>query len=81
MVLIIRRIHPSGTNIETSGGQALVPIIKHIQTIENNKNINKRKNLKKWNAEYSQNSEKQTSSVPYQDNLKTTLDKNYDEPL
>jgi hypothetical protein len=33
-------VHNS-TNIETSSGQALVSINKHIQTIENNKNINK----------------------------------------
>ena len=38
-------LYPSRTNIETSNGQALVSINKHIQTIENNKNLNKRQNF------------------------------------
>ena len=34
-------LYQSHTNIETSSGQALVPINKHIQTIKNNTNGNK----------------------------------------
>ena len=64
---------------ETSNGQALVSINKHIQTIENNKNLNKQLFLKNLNN--SKTVEKQKSTVPYRDNLKTSSDKNYDEPL
>lgn len=72
--------------IETSSGQALVPIYKHIQTIEN---INKQENLKNSELENFENENKQVSKactersrgVPYQDNLKTTKNKNYNEPL
>ena len=78
-------LYLSRTKIETSTGQALVPINKHIQTIENPKNINKRQFLENSNSE---NEDKQKSafaersqSIPYQDNLKTSSDKNYDEPL
>ena len=74
-------LYPSRTNIETSSGQALVSINKHIQTIENNKNINKRENFKKSNSQNSETESKQDGAVPYQDNLKTSSDKNYDEPL
>lgn len=74
-------LYPSRTEIETSDGQALVSINKHIQTIENNKNLNKRKNLKNSNSKNFKTNEKQTATVPYQDNLKTSSDKNYDEPL
>lgn len=78
-------LYPSNTKIETSTGQALVSINKQIQTIENTKNINKRQFLENSNSE---NDDKQKSacaercqSIPYQDNLKTSSDKNYDEPL
>ncbi|TXN34988.1 hypothetical protein FVB32_10345 [Flagellimonas hymeniacidonis] len=71
-------LYSSRTKIETSNGQALVPINKHIQTIENNKNLNKRQILENSNTE---NEENHLASVPYQDNLKTSSDKNYDEPL
>jgi len=71
----------SCTQFETSDGQALVSINKHIQTIENNKNINKRKFFKKLNSNNPKTTEKQKATVPYQDNLKTSTDKNYDEPL
>ncbi|GAA3657440.1 hypothetical protein [Flavivirga jejuensis] len=74
-------LYSSRTNIETSTGQALVRINKHIQTIENNKNINKRENFKISNNKNSETEEKQMATVPYQDNLKTSSDKNYDEPL
>ncbi len=71
-------LYQSRTNIETSSGQALVRINKHIQTLENNKNFNKPKNLI---SENSQTDMKQDPTVPYQDNLKTSADKNYNEPL
>ena len=74
-------LYPSRTNIETSTGQALVSINKHIQTIENNKNLNKRQSFKNLNSKNSETKEKQNATVPYQDNLKTSSDKNYDEPL
>ena len=70
--------HPK---IETTTGQALVPIYKHIQTIENNKTIKKEKINKKESFENLENSNKQNPSVPYQDNLKATKNKNYNEPL
>lgn len=72
-------VHNSG-QIETSNGQALVPIYKHIQTIEN-KNINKQGNLKKSDLKDFENKEKLNPSVPNLDNLKTTKNKNYNEPL
>ena len=71
-------LYPSRTKNGTSSGQALVPINKHIQTIEKNKNLNKRQFLENSDAE---NDENHLASVPYQDNLKTSSDKNYDEPL
>ncbi|PQV48819.1 hypothetical protein CLV33_10424 [Jejuia pallidilutea] len=82
-------LYSSRTNIGTSSGQALVPINKHIQTTENNKNINKRENLKNLSSEKTETHNKQnpeTSTeqgrgVPYRDNLKTSTDKNYNEPL
>ena len=78
-------LYSSSTKIETSTGQALVPINKQIQTLENSKNVNKRQFLEKSSSE---NEDKQESacaersrSIPYQDNLKTSSDKNYDDPL
>ncbi len=68
-------------NSETSTGQAVVPIYKHIQTLENSKNINKQKNLKNSNFENSENENKQSPTVSNTDNLKTTKNKNYNEPL
>lgn len=81
--------------IETSTGQAVVPIYKHIQTLENSKNINKQENLKNSNFEDFE-SDKTKSPVSHfrdnsnlpplgeskgADNLKTTKNKNYNEPL
>ena len=66
---------------ETSTGQAVVPIYKHIQTLENSKNINKLENLKNSNFEVSENEAKQPPTVSNTDNLKTTKNKNYNEPL
>ena len=74
-------LYQSRTNIETSSGQALVRINKHIQTIENNKNLNKPKNLKNLSFKKFETKNKQDSTVPYQDNLSTSTNKNYDEPL
>lgn len=74
-------LYPSHTNIETSNGQALVSINKHIQTIENNKNGNKLQNFKNSSFKDSETDGKQIAAVPYRDNLKTSSDKNYDEPL
>jgi len=70
----------NSTQIETSSGQALVPIYKHIQTIEN-KNISKQENFKNSDFNDSENNGKHNSSVPNTDNLKTTKNKNYNEPL
>ena len=70
----------NSTQIETSTGQALVPIYKHIQTIEN-KNSNKQENFKNSDFNDSKKDSKQSSSVPNSDNLKTTKNKNYNEPL
>tara|TARA_R110002012_G_scaffold249007_1_gene425662 strand:+ start:292 stop:783 length:492 start_codon:yes stop_codon:yes gene_type:complete len=64
----------------TSTGQALVPIYKHIQTIKN-KNSNKQENFKNSDFNDSENNGKHNSSVPNRDNLKTTKNKNYNEPL
>nr|WP_121068875.1 hypothetical protein [Maribacter vaceletii] len=74
-------LYPSRTEIGTSAGQALVSINKHIQTIENSKNLNKPKNFKILNSQNSKTEEKQNATVSYQDNLKTSSNKNYDEPL
>ena len=77
----------NSTQIETSSGQALVPIYKHIQTIKN-KNSNKQENFKNSELEDFKNDNKQKSActersrgVPNSDNLKTTKNKNYNEPL
>jgi len=70
----------NSTQIETSSGQALVPIYKHIET-NKNKNSNKQENFKNSKVEDFENIEKQSSTAPYQDNLKTTKNKNYNEPL
>lgn len=81
-------LYPSHPKIETSTKQALVPINKHIQTIENSKNNNKPKNFKNSDLENLKNDDKQkgvcaerSRSIPYRDNLKTSSDKNYDDPL
>jgi hypothetical protein len=67
--------------IETSTGQALVPIYKHNKTYINNKNSNKEKNIKKEDFKNFENNNKQGSTSPNQDNLKTSKNKNYTEPL
>ncbi|MBW8201180.1 hypothetical protein [Flagellimonas abyssi] len=74
-------VDPSRTNIGTSSGQAVVPINKHIQTLKNQKNNNKPRNFKKLDFDGLENRNKQKTTVPYQDNLKTKKQKNYNEPL
>ncbi len=74
-------LYLSRANIKTSNGQALVPINKHIQTMENTKNINKQQSFKKSNFKNPKTDEKQKATVPYQDNLKASTDKDYNEPL
>lgn len=71
-------LYLSQNHIETSIGQAEVSKRKHKQTISNHKNENKQGHL---NLENSQPIKKLNSRVPYQDHLKTSPDKNYDEPL
>ncbi len=71
-------IHPKN---ETGGGQELVSINKHIQTIKNNKNKYKQENFKNFDFIDFKNDDKLTSTVPNQDNLKTTSNKNYNQPL
>ncbi|AEM71532.1 hypothetical protein Murru_2494 [Allomuricauda ruestringensis DSM 13258] len=74
-------VDPSRTDIGTSSGQAVVPINKHIQTLKNQKNNNKPRNFKKLDFDGLENRNKQKTTVPYQDNLKTKKQKNYNEPL
>lgn len=71
----------SQTKICTSDGQALVSINKHIQTVTNQKNNNKQQSFKNLNFQDSKNENKQQAVDQYQDNLKTTTDKDYNEPL
>lgn len=74
--------------IGTSTGQALVPRYKHYKTGINNIN-SENKNFKNSDLEEFENGIKQDNnacaersrSIPYTDNLKTTKDKNYNEPL
>ncbi|MBO0340219.1 hypothetical protein [Flagellimonas profundi] len=73
--------YPSHTKIGTSTGQALVPIIKHIQTGKNNTNPLKPENFKKSSCEAFEKKEKRYGTVPNGDNLRTTKDKDYDQPL
>ncbi|MEQ5790642.1 hypothetical protein J4E06_06245 [Muricauda sp. NFXS6] len=74
-------VDQSQTKIGTSNGQAVVPINKHIQTLENQKNNNKPHDFKNLDFEDFENGSKQKASVPYRDNLKTKNHKNYNEPL
>ncbi|MDC6390501.1 hypothetical protein PP182_17560 [Maribacter sp. PR1] len=71
----------SCTKIGTSDGQAVVPINKHIQTLENHKNKNKRRIFENSNFQNKENEIKLKGTVPYRDNLRTSRKKNYDEPL
>lgn len=69
------------TKICTSDGQALVSINKHIQTLTNKKNNNKQTDFKKSENENFKNGNKPQADNQFLDNLKTTEDKNYNEPL
>nr|WP_077400608.1 hypothetical protein [Cellulophaga omnivescoria] len=69
------------SNLETSTEQALVSNNKHIQIIKNSENINKHEIFEILNAQNCKTKEKQSTTDPYQDNLKTSSNKNYDEPL
>lgn len=74
-------VDPSRTKIGTSNGQEVVPIIKQIQTLENNKNQNKRRVFKNSNFHDEENGDKSYRGIPKSDNLKTVKKKNYNEPL
>lgn len=74
-------VDSSQTKNCTSDGQALVSINKHIQTVKNKKNSNKPEIFKKSNFQNSEKQNKQQAVDQYQDNLKISSDKNYDEPL
>lgn len=65
----------------TSAGQALVSINKHIQTVTNQKNNNKPQSYKNSNFQDFKKQNKQQAADQYQDNLKTAIDKDYNEPL
>lgn len=71
----------SQTKNSTSGGQALVSINKPIQTITNKKKQNKQEILNFLNNPLFKNINKQPADDHFTDNLKTSTDKNYDEPL
>lgn len=74
-------LDPNHTKNRTSSEQALVSIIKHIQTIENIKNNKKTEIFENLNFSENENTEKLNLDVPNRENLKTSDDKNYDEPL
>ena len=74
-------LYPCNTNIRTSTGQALVPILKHIKTITNGKNEIKQQNFKNSNFLNPKTEFKRQPGVPNRDNLKTAKDKDYNEPL
>lgn len=71
----------SQTKICTSDGQALVSINKHIQTVINKKKQNKQEILNFLNPEFLKKQNKHQADDQFLDNLKTTTDKNYDDPL
>lgn len=71
----------SQTKICTGNGQALVSINKHIQTITNQKKQNKQQIFKNCKPYFLGKQNKLEEDVQYQDNLKTSSDKNYNEPL
>ncbi|WP_317041221.1 hypothetical protein [Flaviramulus basaltis] len=71
----------SQIKICASDGQALVSINKPLQTLTNQKNINKPEILKKSTVQNSKKNNIPQAVDQYQDNLKTNSDKNYDEPL
>jgi len=74
-------LNNSSVKNQTSTKQALIPINKHIQTTENIKNKNKQQDFDKSNFNPSENGKKPFELVHFRDNLKTTSEKNYNEPL
>ncbi len=78
---IEQAVNNSSTKNQTSTKQALIPINKHIQTTENFKNKNKRRDFDSTNFNHSKNNQKPSELVHFRDNLKTTSEKNYNEPL
>lgn len=66
---------------QTSTEQALIPINKHIQTIENPKNKNKPRIFEISQFNNNENNNKFAQVVHFKDNLKTSSEKNYNEPL
>src|SRR5690606_19838329 len=76
---IEQAVNNSSVKNQTSTKQALIPINKHIQTTENFKN--KRRDFDTSNFNHSENGNKSSKLVHFQDNLKTTSEKNYNEPL
>ena len=70
-----QELYPDCAKNGTADGQAVVPKIKHIQTRENQ--------LKRENEKFLNPTSdcKPLTTVPYRDNLKTTKEKNYNEPL
>lgn len=73
-------IYQHSPKIGTSSGQALVPKYKHNKTVINNIN-SEEENFKNSDFNDSENNGKHNSSAPNTDNLKTTKNKNYNEPL
>ncbi len=71
-------LYPSSAKNETTNGQAVVPIYKHIQRIENKI---KQEHIKKLDDKNLKKQYKEAGSGLYRDNLRTTVDKNYNEPL
>jgi hypothetical protein len=71
-------VYPHCPKSETSSGQAVVPIKKHIQTIENNKTARKPKNSF---LKISEKKKNRSSGVPHPDNLSISVQKKYDKPL
>ncbi|WP_418502084.1 hypothetical protein [Flagellimonas sp.] len=74
-------VDQSCTEIGTSNGQAVVPINKQIQTMENKKNSSEPADFKNLESKVLQNGNKKVASVPNRDNLKTTKHKDYNQPL
>ena len=74
-------LYLSPTHMGTSVGQAVVPNNKPVQTPKNNSNHFKQKKNKRSKNKYFENDGKQGCAVPNADNLRTSHDKNYNEPL
>jgi len=74
-------LYPSRTKKGTSDGQAMVPNNKPTQTPKNKKNhFKQKKNIKTASSTFG-NQGQQVPTVPNSDNLRTSCDKDYNEPL